>query len=187
MDTSQGGSSSYNAGGGGGGGGSGRRGDEQTNGHIAEEQNERGPRLTGYVRSVRDDLTAFVSSAGEKAAAAGPSCLSASGEGASRSGEVFQGTAAEEGQSARELGAIGRTLSVLARLGEDLGRMVRLRGRVEHQVRGWKDFNDFALGAFFARVVLFLTHEEIKTVEDGKIRLCFCRTRGVFCLFVREQ
>lgn len=74
-----------------------------------------GPELTGYVKSVRDDLTAFVSSDRESAAAA-----EAAGGGG---------------------GAIGQTLGILGRLGEDLGRMVRLRGRVEHQVKmgliGW--------------------------------------------------
>ncbi|CAN0245396.1 unnamed protein product, partial [Scytosiphon promiscuus] len=50
--------------------------------------------VTGYVKSVRDDLTAFDA----------------------------------------EVGAVGRTLAILARLGEDLGRMVRLKGRVEHQL-----------------------------------------------------
>lgn len=64
------------------------------------------PQLTGYVGSVRDDLTAFVSAEREAAACA-------------------------EGGA----GAVGRTLAILARLGEDLGRMVRLKGRVEHQVR----------------------------------------------------
>lgn len=63
-----------------------------------------GQDMTGYVKSVRDDLTAFVSSEREAAACA-------------------------------EGGAVGRTLAILARLGKDLGRMVRLRGRVEHQVR----------------------------------------------------
>ncbi|CAB1105647.1 unnamed protein product [Ectocarpus sp. CCAP 1310/34] len=65
------------------------------------------PGLTGYVKSVRDDLTAFVSSERE------------AGRGA---------------RGAAETGAVGRTLAILARLGEDLGRMVRLRGRVEHQL-----------------------------------------------------
>lgn len=64
------------------------------------------PQLTGYVGSVRDDLTAFVSAEREAAACA------------------------ENGA-----GAVSRTLAILARLGEDLGRMVRLKGRVEHQVR----------------------------------------------------
>lgn len=64
-----------------------------------------GQGLTGYVESVRDDLTAFVSSEREAVACAGGG------------------------------GAVGRTLDILARLGKDLGRMVRLRGGVEHQVR----------------------------------------------------
>lgn len=64
--------------------------------------------LTGYVGSVRDDLTAFVSTEGER------------------------GT---EGVEDGDIGPIGRTLGVLAELGEDLRRMIRLRGRVEHQVR----------------------------------------------------
>lgn len=70
------------------------------------------PGLTGYVKSVRDDLTAFVSSEREAGGAHG----------------------------AAGTGAVGRTLAILARLGEDLGRMVRLRGRVEHQVgdRGYR-------------------------------------------------
>ncbi|CAM9836152.1 unnamed protein product [Ectocarpus sp. 12 AP-2014] len=66
--------------------------------------------LTGYVKSVRDDLTAFVSSEREAGAAAGGA------------------------QGGAETGAVGRTLAILAMLGEDLGRMVRLRGRVEHQL-----------------------------------------------------
>lgn len=65
------------------------------------------PPVTGYVGSVRDDLTAFVSAEREAAACA-------------------------EGG---EAGAVSRTLAILARLGEDLGRMARLKGRVEHQVR----------------------------------------------------
>ncbi|CAM9808552.1 unnamed protein product [Ectocarpus sp. 6 AP-2014] len=68
------------------------------------------PGLTGYVKSVRDDLTVFVSSEREAGAAAGGA------------------------QGGAETGAVGRTLAILARLGEDLGRMVRLRGRVEHQL-----------------------------------------------------
>lgn len=63
------------------------------------------PEVTGYVGSVRDDLTAFVSA------------------------EREAGACAEKGA-----GAVSRTLSILARLGKDLGRMVRLEGRVEHQV-----------------------------------------------------
>ncbi|CAM9781379.1 unnamed protein product, partial [Ectocarpus fasciculatus] len=68
------------------------------------------PGVTGYVKSVRDDLTAFVSSEREAGAAPGGA------------------------DAAAETGAVGRTLAILARLGEDLGRMVRLRGRVEHQL-----------------------------------------------------
>lgn len=90
----------------------------------------------GYVRSVRDDLTAFVSS--EREAAAGGGIAAPDGRGVSDRGsdacEVEGGAGGGEGE--REVGesAIARTLEVLAGLGEDLGRMVRLKGRVEHQV-----------------------------------------------------
>lgn len=40
-----------------------------------------------------------------------------------------------EAAGCAEGGAVGRTLAILARLGKDLRRMVRLRGGVEHQVR----------------------------------------------------
>lgn len=83
----------------------GRRGPND-GGHVDEKRSSRTPQITGYVGSVRDDLTAFVSAEREAAAS-------------------------DEGGA----GAVGRTLAILSRLGEDLGRMVRLKGRVEHQVR----------------------------------------------------
>ncbi|CAM9575404.1 unnamed protein product [Ectocarpus sp. 13 AM-2016] len=105
---------------GGGGGGGGASSINGGCGHETGALNEDGlkgehapaaaPGLTGYVKSVRDDLTAFVSSEREAGAAAGGA------------------------QGGAETGAVGRTLAILARLGEDLGRMVRLRGRVEHQL-----------------------------------------------------
>ncbi|CAM9149897.1 unnamed protein product, partial [Hapterophycus canaliculatus] len=72
-------------------------------------------RLTGYVKSVRDDLTAFVSPERETTAAAAAAATSVTTEDA-------------------EVGAVSRTLAILARLGKYLGRMVRLKGRVEHQL-----------------------------------------------------
>lgn len=79
----------------------------------AGSNEHKGQHLTGYVRSVRDDLTAFISAGGEKPTA--------------------PEMAREKQEGGVAVGAIARVLDVLARLGEDIGRMVRLEGRVEHQ------------------------------------------------------
>lgn len=92
--------------------------------------------LTGYVRSVRDDLTAFVSSEGEAAAAAAGATAGLLPSTRRREDLAAGSAGVQHGSGGEgEKGAIGRTLAILARLGEDLGRMVRLRGRVEHQVQ----------------------------------------------------
>lgn len=88
------------------------------------------------MRSVRDDLTAFVSS--DREAAAGGGIAAPDGRGVNVRGsdacEEEGGAGGCEGEREAGDSAIARTLEVLARLGEDLGRMVRLKGRVEHQV-----------------------------------------------------
>lgn len=102
--------------------------------------------MTGYVRTVRDDLTAFVYSKDEAVANAAANAsaaaavagarrpsntVSATNKGVAESDKDFsEGKEETEGEG----GAIGQTLAILARLGEDLDRMVRLKGRVEHQV-----------------------------------------------------
>lgn len=92
--------------------------------------------MTGYVRSVRDDLTAFVTREREEAIAAVPAHLHVGEDSAAAGGKGIGGNGDRgEGTATMGVGAIGRTLAVLGRLGEDLGRMIRLRGRVEHQVR----------------------------------------------------
>lgn len=94
-------------------------------------------RVTGYMTSVRDDWTSFVSLEEEMAvaetAAAQVSGTSAEGRDVGGCDGAGIGSGAATLRCGR--GAIGRTLGVLARLGEDLDQMVRLRGHVEHQVK----------------------------------------------------
>lgn len=86
--------------------------------------------VTGYVKSVRDDLTAFVSVEGESAAGGSGT----SGPVEEGQHEVLADGGKGEGVNPAGTGAIGQTLGLLAGLGEDIERMVRLKGRVEHQV-----------------------------------------------------